>query len=300
MKKILLAILGALLILVGIAGILLPVVPGWALIFLGLSFSAPKFTERLKRRFFRKFFKKGIIELKDWRKFSVKAEFTTKHFQLLLKKTEELSEPKNQEQFQKLIPGKKFVFLNQVHQNHIEVLEDESKYAREGFYHLSGTDGVLTNIEALTLLVMTADCLPIFLCAKSRRAEKADWIGIIHTGWRGTKEGIAKKAYQLILEKSKCSDAGIHVVFGPAIRRDHYEVGAEFKNYFGGKFIHKRSGKFYFDLAAENKRQLIKAGALEENILDLDICTVCENESFYSFRKEQAAAGRTLSLIAKI
>ena len=185
MKKIVLAVIGILFILAGIMGLLLPVVPGWLLIFVGLSFIAPKLAERLKRRFFRKFFKKGVIRLKEWEKFSVRAELTTKHFPLALKKTEDLSDPKIQDEFQKLIPGERFVFLNQVHQSRVEVLDDESKYAQGGFYHLPNTDGVLTNISGLTLLVLTADCLPILFCAKARRSKKADWIGVVHAGWRG-------------------------------------------------------------------------------------------------------------------
>ena len=173
MKKLFLAVIGVLLIIAGTAGLLLPVVPGWVLIFFGLSFIAPKLAERLKRRFFRKFFKEGIIRLKEWEKFSVKAELTTKHFPLVLKKTDELSDPRIQGEFQKLVSGEKFVFLNQVHQRRVEVLDDESKFVRNGFYELPNTDGVLTNIRGLTLLVLTADCLPIIFCAKARQDRKS-------------------------------------------------------------------------------------------------------------------------------
>ena len=300
MKKLFLAVIGILLIVAGTAGLLLPVVPGWVLIFFGLSFIAPKLAERLKRRFFRKFFKEGIIRLKEWEKFSVKVELTTKHFPLVLKKTDELSDPRIQGEFQKLVPGEKFVFLNQVHQSRVEVLDDGSKYARSGFYSLPATDGVLTNIKNLTLLVLTADCLPIIFCAKARHSKKADWIGLVHAGWRGTKDRIAETAFQTLLSKSGLSAAEIHIIFGPAIRKDHYEVGPEFRKQFGRRFVRKRKGRFYFDLVAQNRKQLMRAGALDQNILDLDICTVCENSDFYSFRKEQDSAGRIVSLITKI
>ena len=72
MKKIVLAIIGILFILIGMTGLVLPVIPGWVLIFFGLSFIAPKLAERLKRRLFRKFFKKGIIYLEEWKRFSLK------------------------------------------------------------------------------------------------------------------------------------------------------------------------------------------------------------------------------------
>ena len=63
----------------------------------------------------------------------------------------------------------------------------------------------------------------------------------------------------------------------------------------------KQSEKFinYFDLAAENKRQLVDAGVTWENIIDCGLCTVCEDERFYSFRKEKDDSGRMISFICK-
>ena len=54
MKKVLLAIAGAVLVLIGIAGLILPVLPGWLFIFLGLSFIAPEFAEKNKKKSFKK------------------------------------------------------------------------------------------------------------------------------------------------------------------------------------------------------------------------------------------------------
>ena len=64
MKKFFLFIAGIFLILIGIVGWLLPVVPGWAFIFIGLSFIAPAFAARLKRRILRRFSKKEVVYLK--------------------------------------------------------------------------------------------------------------------------------------------------------------------------------------------------------------------------------------------
>ena len=63
--------------------------------------------------------------------------------------------------------------------------------------------------------------------------------------------------------------------------------------------LRQKDGTWYFDLAGENRRQLIEVGAKPDHILDLEICTVAENEDFYSFRKEKEAAGRIISFISK-
>ena len=57
MKKALMALVGILLMIVGIAGLILPILPGWPILFFGLSLIAPKLAERLKKYLFRKLFK---------------------------------------------------------------------------------------------------------------------------------------------------------------------------------------------------------------------------------------------------
>ena len=256
--------------------------------FLGLSCIAPEFAARLKRRILRKFFKKEIVRLDEWDKWNVRAGFTTRHFPVVLHKTDDLLNEDTQQRFRHTISAgagfsapTRYVFLNQVHGDNVQVLEGGQGNSAPGeFFHLMNTDGVITNIKGLTLLVFTADCLPIFLCAPP-------WIGLAHAGRRGTEKEIARRAFEAIREKSGCPASGIRVIFGPRISKNCYEVGEE-----SGK-------KIYFDLAGENKKQLLAAGASAGRITDLDICTVLENGDFYSFRKEKEAAGRMISFISK-
>ncbi len=127
MKRIFLTIAGAVLILAGIVGLFLPILQGWLMIFLGLSLIAPDFARRLRRKLFGRLFKKNVVFLKDWKKFSVEAGFTTRHFPLTLHKTDELLELANQEKLKALLPQfSKFVFLNQVHGDRVAVLESLS------------------------------------------------------------------------------------------------------------------------------------------------------------------------------
>lgn len=302
MKKIILAAVGVLFLLIGLVGFILPFLPGWLFIFLGLSLIAPKFAEKVKGRVYRKLFKKDIVVVGEWRKTGVHAGFTTRHFPFVAHGTDDLLDASAQERFRKLLvnnpvlaenqipPVSKFVFLNQVHADNVAVLDDAGRYAADGFYHLRETDAVLTNVPGLALLVFTADCLPVFFRASS-------WVGLAHAGWRGTQKEISKKTFQHIVERSGVKPAEVQIAFGPRIGRDRYEVGEEFAGFFPS--VRRRGGKLYFDLGAENRRQLVAAGAASGAIVDHEICTIGENENFYSFRKEQAAAGRMVSFIVK-
>ena len=51
------------------------------------------------------------------------------------------------------------------------------------------------------------------------------------------------------------------------------------------------------DLSFINKQQLIDAGLKEEYIEMSHVCTACEVEQFFSYRKEQGCSGRFMSMI---
>ena len=207
----------------------------------------------------------------------VEAGFTTRHFPLVLHKTDDLLDHVNQKKFVSLFNGRrggfqtrpytKFALLDQVHGDGIVVIE---KDPGKGIHHFKECDAVITNIPGLALLVFTADCLSIFYTA-------GDWIALAHAGWRGTKQKIAQKTFKMLLEKSKKRPEDVKVVFGPSIRACHYES----------------------DLPGENRRQLSEVGLPVRSITDLGICTIDENDNFYSFRKEKDSAGRIISYIVK-
>lgn len=309
MKRAVYMVVGSVCMVVGLAGAVLPLLPGWPFFFVGLSLIAPRQAIRFRNHIRRKFFKDDTILLTEWRPFGVHAGFTTKHFPLVLKKTDELLDLSKQKMFRELLwkshvklshdkaSDGRFAFLNQVHGDKVVVLEDAKLYEKEGFYHFLEADGVLTNIRGLTLVVMTADCLPIYLCAAQGhgRARRASWIGLVHAGWRGTRDRIAPKALEMLCQRAGCRPSDVHVQFGPSIRHRHYEVGSEFTGYFPGKAVRMRRNRYYFDLAGENRRQLKEAGIGRDNVHDSRICTVSENKRFYSFRKEKENAGRILS-----
>ena len=51
------------------------------------------------------------------------------------------------------------------------------------------------------------------------------------------------------------------------------------------------------DLPYINKYQLLDAGLIKENIEMSNVCTACEVEKYFSYRKEQGCSGRFMSFI---
>lgn len=236
--------------------------------------------------------KKDRIVFEEWVLHGVHAAVTTRHFPLFLQKTDDLLDPHRQKKFTESFGRyKRFALLNQVHGSGVAVLDGAEAGAKQDFHHMLNTDAAITNIQQLALLVFTADCLSIYFHAGS-------WVGLAHAGWRGTKDDIAVKTLSALCERSGVPASETRVIFGPSICADHYEVGEEFKNYFDPGSLREKNSWLCLDVRAENRLRLLRAGILPEKIIDRGLCTVCENDRFYSFRREKEAAGRMVSLAA--
>ena len=166
---------------------------------------------------------------------------------------------------------------------------------RESFFSLQAedvpeADGTITAQANVILAVRTADCLPVFLYDSVRRI-----IGLVHAGWRSSKENISGVAVKLMKEHYDVNPADIKAVFGPSIHSCCYETGQEMCMVFPEAMI-PRQGRWFLDLQQVNKDQLLQQGVQEHNIADLKMCTCCDKR-FFSYRRQGKEAGRHLSLL---
>lgn len=153
------------------------------------------------------------------------------------------------------------------------------------------TDAFITDGLNVPLAIFTADCLSVFLYDIQTPA-----IGLVHAGWRSSKENITFKTIELMQRQFNTNKDNLFVAFGPAIRACCCQVEKEFQDYFPGS-VSKRGGYYYLDLAGANRKQVLEAGLKEANIVDCGICTSCRGEEFYSYRREDKSAGRMMSVM---
>ncbi len=153
------------------------------------------------------------------------------------------------------------------------------------------TDAFITREPNLPLAVFTADCLSIFLYDPANRA-----IGLVHAGWKGSRDEIAAKTVSLMREKFNTKPLDLLAGFGPSIRQCCYEVGSEFRDYFITG-LQEKGSRYFLDLTDINRKQLLGSGLREENISDCGKCTSCFHDEFFSFRKESSDCGRMISVI---
>lgn len=185
------------------------------------------------------------------------------------------------------------VCAKQVHGSQTKYAQEEDRGSGALSYDtsLSDTDAFITDKKNLPLAIFTADCLPIFLYEPATPV-----IGLIHAGWRSSKEGIAAKTVQLMKGLFNIRMDNLYVGFGPAIRECCCEVSEEFNGFFSVG-VAERNNRRYLDLAGINKKQVLDLGVKEVNIFDPKICTSCQNEEFFSYRREGKTSGRMIAVI---
>lgn len=156
---------------------------------------------------------------------------------------------------------------------------------------IADTDAFITDKPNLPLAVFSADCLSVFLYDPKTPA-----IGLAHAGWRSTQENIIAKTLRLMRDKFNTRAEDLYAGLGPSIRNCCYKVGAEFAGLFAYGLL-KNNAHYYLDLAGINRKQLLDSGVRGINIFDSGICTSCQNEELFSYRREGKDCGRMMSVI---
>ena len=180
----------------------------------------------------------------------------------------------NRDRVLKALDGKYFVSTNQTHGTEVFVSNGEIQDNTEA-------DAIITDKKGATLLIKTADCQAVILYDHAKNV-----IGNVHSGWRGSISNIIGSTISKMETEygSKPEDivAGICPSLGPCC--------AEFKNYrdeIPEKYWSYEIGNNHFDFWKISFDQLKVSGVLEKNIEIGNICTKCNPNLFYSYRKER-------------
>ncbi len=178
------------------------------------------------------------------------------------------------------------VYMEQTHSCNIKIVDEESNKLQ------NDCDALITNTKDLPIMVMVADCMPIFIYDQIKKV-----IAVVHSGRNGTFLNIAPKTIQKMIEKFDCDIENIKVYIGASICQDCYEVDESLVS-----ITIKNFGKLYIknnciDLGQICIDQLLKIGVDKSNIVKENYCTKCSGNKYYSYRKSDIKAGR-FALIA--
>ena len=185
------------------------------------------------------------------------------------------------------------VCARQVHGKRVECAEasDRGRGALAQEDAFGDTDALITATRGLALAVFTADCLSVFIYDPVNQA-----IGLVHAGWKGTREGIVGLAVSAMREKFNSKPLDLLAGLGSCIRPCCYRVGGEFRDFFPSGLV-ARDGGYYLDLAGINRDLLLDSGMRPENISDSGLCTYCRPAEFFSYRRQGPSCGRMMSVM---
>ncbi|MDR2207410.1 MAG: peptidoglycan editing factor PgeF [Azoarcus sp.] len=193
----------------------------------------------------------------------------------------------NRARLRRHVPAEPF-WLEQVHGVEVAL-------AGEGGGVPVRADASVARKAGVVCTIMTADCLPVLFCN-----DEGTVVAAAHAGWRG----LAADVLEAALTAMEVKPERVMAWLGPAIGPAAFEVGEEVRVAFLASDPEARNvfapceieGKWFADIFTLARRRLMRAGVRRDRIYGGGVCTVSENERFYSYRRE-AITGRFASLV---
>jgi YfiH family protein len=178
--------------------------------------------------------------------------------------------------------------LRQAHGKRISILrsDDDSGVLTQG-------DGWLTDQPGAVVGVVVADCLPVWIWARSGKAA-----GVFHAGWRGLEAGILGVAVTEFFRSFSIRPGELEAGVGPHAGACCYRVGDDVARRFRKESLRLRGGEVFLDLGAEARTQLLGAGLRTEAVAVAPDCTICRPGLFYSYRREGGRGPRCGQMLA--
>lgn len=199
------------------------------------------------------------------------------------------------------------VKTNQEHTDNIQIVDKKVNINNMdiNLEKYNDTDGLITNKQNLILSTTNADCILMLFFDPVTRT-----IANIHSGWKGTLQRISIKTVEKMIKEFDCNPKDIICCICPSIRKCHFEVDKDVKDMFEKEFINiqinkrinimekqKEQEKWNIDTVLINKIILEQLGLKKENIIDSEICSVCNSNLIHSYRVEKQGYGLATALI---
>lgn len=196
------------------------------------------------------------------------------------------------------LDGESWVRSENVHGKTVAVVNE----AEKGTF-ITGADGLITTSRGLSLLAAVADCLPLYFFDAKQKI-----IGLAHAGWRGVYANIASEMIDQLVSQFHSQPADILVGIGVGIGPCHFtvkpDVAEKFAGYavahqqFAGYIKPDADGLIHVDLKGIVREQLLAKGITSEHIEIHPDCTYCQQEQYFSRRRDAPVLEAMISVIS--
>ncbi|MBM4139695.1 MAG: peptidoglycan editing factor PgeF [Nitrospira sp.] len=162
-----------------------------------------------------------------------------------------------------------------------------------------GWDALVTDQRGIMVAVRTADCVPVLMHDSKRKI-----VAAVHAGWRGAVAGIVGKTIAVMESQFGTVPDHVQVSIGPSAGVCCYEVDQtvldklpeacpDYQRVVRGQ----RDGKAHLDLKMLIREQARNAGIQQDSITCVNLCTICHEDLFFSYRREGKVIGTMVSAI---
>lgn len=153
-------------------------------------------------------------------------------------------------------------------------------------------DASFTRAANRVCVIMVADCLPVLFASRDGQT-----IGAAHAGWRGLAGGVLENTVRAM----GVVPGELSAWLGPAISREHFEVGGDVRDAFvtgdsgtASLFAPNARGRWQADLPGLARRRLAALGV--GDVSGGEWCTFADRARFYSHRRD-GRGGRLAALV---
>ena len=193
------------------------------------------------------------------------------------------------------VPGSRWLLsVRQVHGTDALVVD---RPLTESDQFPGGWDALVTDQPGVTVAVRTADCVPVLVHDPSRHV-----VAAIHAGWRGAVAGVVSRTITLMATRFGSTSSNLRVSIGPSAGSCCYEVDdlvldrlrrgvPEWESIIRDYREHKAR----LDLKALIRRQVEEQGVPALSVSAVNLCTICQDQLFYSYRREGCVNGTMIS-----
>lgn len=187
--------------------------------------------------------------------------------------------------------------VSQVHGTDILIVDESNP----DFSHFQGveSDAIITNQPGIMIGVLVADCYPVLLFDPVNKVAAA-----VHAGWRGAAAGLIGNVVKAMSSHFSSKPADLLAAIGSGIGAHKYQVDRPVREAFRAgsgyweAISHEVSlGQWQLDIGKSCRLQLEAAGLAGKNIDEVQECTCCHRELFFSHRRDQGVTGRQIGFV---
>lgn len=164
---------------------------------------------------------------------------------------------------------------------------------------VGGWDALVTDQPGVMVAVRTADCVPVLMHDPVHRV-----VAAVHAGWRGAVAGIVPKTMALLASRFGSRPEQVRISIGPSAGVCCYEVDEpvlddlrQGLSSWEKVVRHRKGGSAHLDLKALIHEQVRTHGAAPQRVTTVNLCTICHDDLFFSYRREGKVNGTMVSAI---